>query len=224
MNMLEATFEPQDGGLHAEARRADARGRRRDALDAHPALEGLEGRPVVLGIRPEALEEAVLGTRRAGRRRLQGRVELREALGSELMVHFAHPERSRPSPRTEESTPRNRRRPRGRALEERPQRRSSAGSARAPGCGGTNGRGGGRHARAPFLRPETGRHLRERGTRKEHAEPLTQGRRPGGCRCRGRAAGRTGWARSTNGTGARRYRAASPSTGCGPARRRRIRP
>ena len=46
------------------------------------------GKKVILGIRPEHLEEASLATDTPPDRRLRGNVELREALGSELMVHF----------------------------------------------------------------------------------------------------------------------------------------
>ena len=43
---------------------------------------------MILGIRPEHLEEASLVADTPPDRRLHGNVELREALGSELMVHF----------------------------------------------------------------------------------------------------------------------------------------
>ena len=42
----------------------------------------------MLGIRPEHLEDAELASDVPSDQRLRGRVELREALGSELMVHF----------------------------------------------------------------------------------------------------------------------------------------
>ncbi len=54
-----------------------------------PALEGHAGRQVVLGIRPEGLEDAALANGDGdGALTLQGEVTLVEALGSELMVHF----------------------------------------------------------------------------------------------------------------------------------------
>ena len=55
---------------------------------ARPALASYEGRPVILGIRPEDLEDASLAPDTPADKRLRGVVELREALGSELMVHF----------------------------------------------------------------------------------------------------------------------------------------
>jgi multiple sugar transport system ATP-binding protein len=88
MNMLEATIERADGALAAVA------GSQRIALDqetlsARPALERCEGRPMVLGIRPEDLDDASLVTDAPEDRRLKGQVELREALGAEIMVHFS---------------------------------------------------------------------------------------------------------------------------------------
>ena len=87
MNMLEATVVRANGGLAVDV------GKQRLALDAgtletHPALRKYEGKSVILGIRPEDLEEASLAPDVPANRRLRGVVELREALGSELMVHF----------------------------------------------------------------------------------------------------------------------------------------
>jgi multiple sugar transport system ATP-binding protein len=87
MNMVEATLARADGGLAAEA------GGQRivlgdETLSTRPALKSYEGRKVVLGIRPEDLEDATLATDVPADRRLRGQVDLREALGSEIMVHF----------------------------------------------------------------------------------------------------------------------------------------
>jgi multiple sugar transport system ATP-binding protein len=59
-----------------------------ETLAARPALEEYEGRTIVLGIRPEDLEDAALANDTPADRRLRGRVELTEALGSEVVVHF----------------------------------------------------------------------------------------------------------------------------------------
>ena len=87
MNMLEATLSSEDGTIKAklgsQAIRLDD-----ETLAAHPALEGYEGKTVVLGIRPEDLEDASLASDIPADRRIRGSVSLREALGSELMVHF----------------------------------------------------------------------------------------------------------------------------------------
>jgi multiple sugar transport system ATP-binding protein len=87
MNMLDATLERDDGRLVVAA------GSQRIALDREtlgkrPALKRYEGKKVVLGIRPEDLEDASLASDAPADQRLHGRVALREALGSELMVHF----------------------------------------------------------------------------------------------------------------------------------------
>ena len=87
MNLVEATLERADGGLTAVA------GSQRialgdETLSARPALKQFEGRPVILGIRPEDLEDAELAEAATGRT-LAGDVQLTEALGSEVMVHFS---------------------------------------------------------------------------------------------------------------------------------------
>ena len=93
MNLVEATLEGSNGGIAAVL------GSQRLKLDEdcvanRPALREYDGRQVVVGIRPEQLEDAELARDIPNDRRLRGEVELREALGSELMVHFridAHP-------------------------------------------------------------------------------------------------------------------------------------
>ena len=87
MNMVEATIEPSNGTLAA------AVGSQRivlgdEKLNAHAALRAYEGRKVILGMRPEDLEDAVLVPETAPDRRLRGSVVLREALGSEIVAHF----------------------------------------------------------------------------------------------------------------------------------------
>jgi multiple sugar transport system ATP-binding protein len=57
-------------------------------LAARPALEAYAGKPIVLGIRPEGLEDATLAGG-DGKFALDGEVTLVEALGSEVMVHFS---------------------------------------------------------------------------------------------------------------------------------------
>lgn len=81
MNMLEARIERRDGGVAAVL------GDARLDLDGHSFLAAYDGRSVVLGIRPEDLEDATIAGGDGGAR-LRGRVELREALGSEVLVHF----------------------------------------------------------------------------------------------------------------------------------------
>jgi multiple sugar transport system ATP-binding protein len=88
MNMVEATIAREDGGLVARlGERSIPLGA--GLLAARPALEEHDGRTVILGIRPEHLEDAALAPDTPAEQRLQGKVELREALGSEVMVHFS---------------------------------------------------------------------------------------------------------------------------------------
>jgi multiple sugar transport system ATP-binding protein len=87
MNMIEATLERANGGLTAVA------GGQRvalgdETLSVRPGLRRYEGKKVVLGIRPEDLEDAELETDTPEDRRLRGKIVLREALGAEIMAHF----------------------------------------------------------------------------------------------------------------------------------------
>ena len=87
MNLVEATLERADGGLTAVAgSQRIALGE--ETLSARPALKQFEGRSLILGIRPEDLEDAELAEAAAGRT-LAGEVQLTEALGAEVMVHFS---------------------------------------------------------------------------------------------------------------------------------------
>ena len=60
-----------------------------DVLAAHPQLLDYDGRTVAVGIRPEQLEDAAINTETPETHRLRARVELVEALGSDLVVHAA---------------------------------------------------------------------------------------------------------------------------------------
>ncbi|MCL4290147.1 MAG: sn-glycerol-3-phosphate ABC transporter ATP-binding protein UgpC [Thermoleophilia bacterium] len=71
---LEVTFGQQSLRLHES--------------EARPGLEAYIGRRCVLGIRPEHLEDAALESGAPADRRFRGKVEVREGLGSEVVVHF----------------------------------------------------------------------------------------------------------------------------------------
>jgi multiple sugar transport system ATP-binding protein len=88
MNMLEAQLERRNGGLVAKIGSQEV-GLGEDIRSARPALARYEGRQVTLGIRPEDLNDAELGREGSEDTSLTGEVTLREALGSEIMVHFA---------------------------------------------------------------------------------------------------------------------------------------
>jgi multiple sugar transport system ATP-binding protein len=87
MNMVEATLDASNGSLAANmGSQSIVLGE--ETLSVRPALRAYAGRSVILGIRPEDLDDAELETDTPSDQRLKGEVELREALGSEIMVHF----------------------------------------------------------------------------------------------------------------------------------------
>jgi multiple sugar transport system ATP-binding protein len=88
MNMVEATLSRQNGSFAVTAG-PETLTLDEEALAGRPALESYAGRDVILGIRPEHLEDAALEPDTPPDRRLKGKVELTEALGAEIMVHFS---------------------------------------------------------------------------------------------------------------------------------------
>jgi multiple sugar transport system ATP-binding protein len=99
MNMLEVTLAQQNGGFAVEGG-GQSLALSDETMSSHPALKNYVGREVVLGIRPEDLEDAALATGTPGGQRLKGKVLLTEALGSEVMAHLSVPI---PPARTEEA-------------------------------------------------------------------------------------------------------------------------
>ncbi|MBW3593213.1 MAG: sn-glycerol-3-phosphate ABC transporter ATP-binding protein UgpC [Actinobacteria bacterium] len=87
MNLLEATLERSNGAMIAKAG-GQTLHLQDEVLQTRPALERFVGQPVVLGIRPEDLEDASLASDRPTEECMKGEVVLREALGAEIMVHF----------------------------------------------------------------------------------------------------------------------------------------
>jgi multiple sugar transport system ATP-binding protein len=88
MNMLEAKLVREGDRLVAQAG-AEKILLEQETLSQHPALRSYEGRDVILGIRPEDLEDAALLPDTPAEHRIHGKVELTEALGSEIMAHFS---------------------------------------------------------------------------------------------------------------------------------------
>jgi multiple sugar transport system ATP-binding protein len=87
MNMVEAELTRTDGGLLIEFGKVQLRVD--DAiLEDRPGLKRYEDKRVTVGIRPEDIEDASLVADAPDDRRLRARVDLREALGSEVLVHF----------------------------------------------------------------------------------------------------------------------------------------
>jgi multiple sugar transport system ATP-binding protein len=87
MNMLEATIERQNGSLLARVG-AQSLTLGDEVLRARPKLESYVGKRVVLGIRPENLEDAALAPEVPDDRHIKGVLVLREPLGSEIVAHF----------------------------------------------------------------------------------------------------------------------------------------
>jgi multiple sugar transport system ATP-binding protein len=87
MNIVEASLADDDGSMSV------AFGEHRLALDPallreRRALERYVDRRVILGVRPEEMEDAALSPGAPPDRRLRTVVDLREDMGSEVFVHF----------------------------------------------------------------------------------------------------------------------------------------
>jgi multiple sugar transport system ATP-binding protein len=87
MNLLEATVDRTNGRLAVTV--GDHALTLSDALVSYrPRLEQYVGKRVVVGIRPENLEDAALEPDTPEDQKLRGVVVLREPLGSEIVAHF----------------------------------------------------------------------------------------------------------------------------------------
>jgi multiple sugar transport system ATP-binding protein len=90
MNLVVAELARSDGGVWAEFG-----GQRlrlvQSMLEAHPGLAEYEGRKVVLGIRPEDIEDASVLHESHPEQRLKIVCDIREDMGSEVFVHFNLP-------------------------------------------------------------------------------------------------------------------------------------
>jgi multiple sugar transport system ATP-binding protein len=88
MNLVDGTIQSSNGDITVLL------GGQRLALDTsvlaqRPLLREYDGRPLIVGIRPESIEDAALAREPHEDRLLHGTVELREELGPELFVHFS---------------------------------------------------------------------------------------------------------------------------------------
>jgi multiple sugar transport system ATP-binding protein len=87
MNLVRADVVRDDGGLAATF--GEHRLRIDEAVGAErKALAGFAGKRVILGIRPEDIEDAAIERDAPPNRRLRAVVDIREDLGSEVLVHF----------------------------------------------------------------------------------------------------------------------------------------
>jgi multiple sugar transport system ATP-binding protein len=88
MNLVEATLSRSNGATFVEF--ADHRLRVDDeAVSSRPGLRLYDGRKVVLGVRPEGMEDASIVREAPEDRRMSTVVDVREAMGPETFVHFA---------------------------------------------------------------------------------------------------------------------------------------
>ena len=86
MNFVQATLSDDDGlvvEFAGERLRVDT-----EAIEARPGLARYAGRPLVVGIRPDATEDAAIARDVPADRRIGAVAELRETIGSEAFVHF----------------------------------------------------------------------------------------------------------------------------------------
>jgi multiple sugar transport system ATP-binding protein len=87
MNLVGADLGTANGRM--EARFGENRLVVEDAmLAARPALRRFEGKRVILGVRPEDLEDAAATEGASDDRRIAATVDIREDMGSEVFVHF----------------------------------------------------------------------------------------------------------------------------------------
>jgi multiple sugar transport system ATP-binding protein len=87
MNLLEATLE-KAGERYLVRLGSQSLALDDEAVATHPKLRAYEGREIIVGIRPEDMEDPALAADASPDRQIKGKVELTEALGSEIMVHF----------------------------------------------------------------------------------------------------------------------------------------
>jgi multiple sugar transport system ATP-binding protein len=87
MNLMEARLTRTDGALGVEFGGFHLP-IPPEVTTARPDLAAFADRPIVLGIRPEDMEDASLVSDAPDERRIRGTIELREALGSDVVVHF----------------------------------------------------------------------------------------------------------------------------------------
>ena len=87
MNLVDATLDADGDGLVVKVAQfrlpVPA-----EVVAGRPRLRSFVGRTVVLGIRPEDMEDAALVSDAPADRRIRAEVELRESLGSDVVVHF----------------------------------------------------------------------------------------------------------------------------------------
>ncbi len=98
MNLVEAEVAEEDGGFVARF------GEHALRIGERPGLAGHLGRPVVLGFRPEDLEDATLTAEAPPESTLSAVTDIREDMGPEVYVHFSLGVQPVRTPDVEEAT------------------------------------------------------------------------------------------------------------------------
>jgi multiple sugar transport system ATP-binding protein len=87
MNLVQTKLRSDDGAMTAQVGGFEL-AVPEEVLGQRPDLRGYDGREIVLGIRPEDMEDASLVAEAAPGSRIGATVELVEALGSDVVIHF----------------------------------------------------------------------------------------------------------------------------------------
>jgi len=87
MNMVEASLSTVDGSATVEFGGLKL-GVPQEVMAAHTGLSRFDGKSVVVGLRPEDIEDASLVSDAPEDRRIRTVVDLRESLGADVVVHF----------------------------------------------------------------------------------------------------------------------------------------
>jgi multiple sugar transport system ATP-binding protein len=87
MNLVHSQLTERDGGLYTDFGPASLR-IPESVLAARPSLRGYAGKPLIAGLRPEDIEDAAFAPSANGSS-LEVDVALAEAMGAELIAHFA---------------------------------------------------------------------------------------------------------------------------------------
>jgi multiple sugar transport system ATP-binding protein len=89
MNLIGVNLERSDGGFLARFAGADHSLKVDErVLETRPGLKRFEGKRIILGVRPEDIEDAALAGGAPDGPRLSAVVDIREDMGSEVFAHF----------------------------------------------------------------------------------------------------------------------------------------
>ena len=87
MNLVRSRLTGKKGLLYAELGKASLR-LPQSLLKDHKKLENYAGKDIILGIRPEDIEDAAFASTKDGESKIDTNVTLAEPMGSEVIVHF----------------------------------------------------------------------------------------------------------------------------------------